>query len=164
MQKNAIIFIFSISCLICLTSCEYKAKKGPPKSFLSYDYYDEWKRIPLVFPFEINDFYGNTEISRWEYYKHPPRSSADEKSPMQITKIHRFAVTNGYLFGEHDTGCVWPSNELEYFVFSLTQTNVIRFSDKIEFVRYCATFGGDIKQLRPFEEQWKLYWGQHGKQ
>jgi hypothetical protein len=99
-------------------------------------------------------------LRKWEDYDLPTREVDAESLAHRIL---RFTQTNGYVFGECDRGWVYPSGELRYFVFSLSTTNLLFYSNKIEFAQQCATFGGDVKQMRPFEEQWRAYWEQHDK-
>ena len=149
--------------LLIVSACKRENELGHPVSFSTSPIYDDCKRIPLAFPFEITDSYGNVQFNSWEYYVNPSKDPVEANSPMSLTHIMRFAQTNDYLFGEHDTGWVTPSGELRYFVLSLANTNLLFISDRKDFVRHCATFGGDTEQMRPFEEQWKAYWEQHDK-
>lgn len=147
--------------IIIMTACKRVDECGRPTSFFTSPVYDDCKRIPLVYPYEIVDSYENVELIRWDERRNGVR---EVSSDLQFSYILRFAQTNDYVFGERDTGWVRPSGEIQYFVFSLTQTNVVRFSDKKDFLRYCATFGGDIEQMRPFIEQWEDYWRHNTKQ
>jgi hypothetical protein len=161
-NKRVTVFTFGVA-LLLLSACERYDSHGQPKGFFSKpysDFYCEFKRIPLVFPYEINDFHGDTQLTRWDYLHGQPMA---EIKPDMILHILRFSQTNGHVFGECDRGWVYPSGELRYFVFSLSTTNLLFCSNKVEFAQQCATFGGDVRQMRPFEEQWKTYWEQHDK-
>lgn len=161
-NKKIVVFILVVA-LSLLSACERYDPQGRPKGFLSKPYSDaycEFKRIPLEFPYEIDAFHGDTQLTRWDYLHGQPMA---EVKPDMILNILRFSQTNGHVFGEHDTGWVYPSGETRYFVFSLSTTNLLFYSNKVDFAQQCATFGGDVKQMRPFEEQWRAYWEQHDK-
>lgn len=154
----SLLLVLSLGAII---ACEKADKYGRPDAFFNASSYDEKKRIPLVFPFEIGESGSQIELRQWGDYNLPTREVDIDSLPAY--RILRFSQTNGYVFGECDTGWVYPSGELQYFIFSLTKTNSIRFSDKNEFMRHCANFGGEFEQMRPFEEQWKSFWEQHDK-
>lgn len=141
--------------------CKKADTLGRPSAYFDAPIYDEYKRIPIVFPFEINEWVDTAQLSRWDYYDNPLKGPVDANSIAH--HILRFSQTNGYVFGECDTGWVYPSGELRYFIFSLSKTNLVFISNREDFARHCSTFGGDIRQMRPFEEQWKTYWERHEK-
>jgi len=155
------IILLSLSCIVLIGGCRKTDEFGRPSAFFNAPIYDEYKRIPIVFPFEINEWVGVAQLSRWEHYDNPLKGLVDADSIAH--HILRFSQTNGHVFGEHDTGWVYPSGETRYFVFSLSTTNLLFYSNKVEFAQQCAVFGGDVKQMRPFEEQWRAYWEQHDK-
>jgi len=161
-SKRARQYITGFLFLVVLSACEQVNEHRQPTAYFNAAIYDEHKRIPLVYPFEINAWENDASLRTWSYYDNKSTKPIDIDS--QTTRIIRFAQTNNYVFGERDTGWVRPSGEIQYFIFSLTQTNVVRFSDKKDFLRYCATFGGDIEQMRPFIEQWEDYWRHNTKQ
>jgi hypothetical protein len=153
--------ILLVLLLGAISACEKTDENGRPAAFFNASSYDGKKRIPLAFPFEIGEFGNRIELRKWGDYELPTREVDIDSLPAY--RILRFSQTNDYVFGECDKGWVCPSGELQYFVFSLSQTNVIRFSDQTEFVQHCATFGGNVNQMCPFEEQWRAYWEQHDK-
>jgi hypothetical protein len=163
-DKNMKLWLFILlflSCTVPSGGCKKTDELGRPSAFFDAPIYDEYKRIPIVFPFEINEWVGVAQLSRWEHYDNPLKGPVDADSIAH--HILRFSQTNGHVFGECDRGWVYPSGELRYFVFSLSTTNLLFCSNKVEFAQQCATFGGDVRQMRPFEEQWKTYWEQHDK-
>lgn len=155
------LILLYLTCTVLSYGCKKSDALGRPFAFFDAPIYDEYKRIPIVFPFEINEWVDTAQLSRWEYYDNPLKGPVDANSIAH--HILRFSQTNGYVFGECDTGWVYPSGGMRYFVFSLSTTNLLFSSNKVEFVQHCATFGGDVKQMRPFEEQWRTYWEQHDK-
>lgn len=60
--KPARTFIARYACVLCcllliiMSACERVDEFGHPISYSTSPVYDECKRIPLVFPFEITDF------------------------------------------------------------------------------------------------------------
>jgi hypothetical protein len=142
--------------IVMTTSCERLDEYGRPVYFSSSPIYDGYKRIPLVYPFEICDWNVRVELRKWEDYNRARGvvTNSDELAH----RILRFSQTNGYVFGECDKGWVYPSGALQWFTFSLTETNLHFIADKDEFARHIASFEGDIRQMRPFEEQWLTYW------
>jgi hypothetical protein len=155
-------FCLGLLCsVVLLLACERYDAQGHPMSFYSKpysDFYCEFKRIPLAFPYEITDFHGDSNLMQWNC---PP---AVEVGPDMVLHILQFSQTNNHFFGVKDAAWDGKSGELIYFVFSAKDKTVVNFSDKAEFSRYCLSFCGDISQMRPFEEQWKTYWEQHEKQ
>jgi len=161
-NKRTTVFTLGVA-LSLLSACERYDSQGHPKVFFSKpysDFYCEFKRIPLVFPYEINDFYGDTQLTRWDYLHGQPMT---EIKPDMVLHILRFAQTNGHVFGECDTGLISPSGVSRFFVLSAGNTNVFFISNRCDFVQLCETFGGDVSLMRPFEEQWQAYWEQHAK-
>lgn len=159
--ENICKYSISVLFIITMTACERVDEYDRPVAFFTSSIYDDCKRIPLVYPFEIIDSNENVELTRWDEKQNGVREVLPNS---QFSYILRFAQTNNYVFGERDIGWVRPCGETQYFVFSLAKTNVVRFSDQKDFSRYCAKFGGNIKQMRPFLEQWKDYWLQNAKQ
>lgn len=158
--RNICICLISGMLIIIIMACERVDEYGCPTAFSSSSVYDDCKRIPLVYPYEIVNFYDNVELSRWDKRQNGVREIPPD---LQFSHILRFAQTNDHIFAEHDIGWVRPCGEIQYFVFSLVKTNAVRFTDKQAFASYCSTFGGDVKEMRPFIEQWKSYWAENSK-
>ena len=158
-----LLVMFSVFCLISVSGCQKKDSVGRPLLFFNAHHYDEYKRIPLRYPFEINQWVDIVRFSSWDFYDKPFNDPINTNSWLALINIQRFAYTDSCLYGEYDTGWVTPTGITNYFVIYYANTNLLRFANKIDFIKECALFGGDFKNLRYFDEQWETYWQRHKK-
>ncbi len=163
--------IFSpiLICAACLmltgmAQREVLDEQGIPLDFSTADYLYDWKRIPLVYPFEIVGWWrGDAAVENWEHWdKKGPREPVD--TDKYIHRIIRFSQTNGIVFGACDTGWVNPTGERRYFSFNPATSNIVFITNKNDFAEHCKSFGGDFSQTRTFDVQWTNYWHPYRQQ
>jgi hypothetical protein len=115
-----------------------------PPDFVNDDTLDEFKRVPLKYPYEIADFsgMGSAYLRIWE------------KDYIVQGGIVAYSWTTNVVFGE----TIFLSEEKKYFIFCMTNNSLTTFISKEAFTNACAVLGVDNKAIQPVETQWKNHW------
>lgn len=144
---------FLLSVVVCCIGCGEKTdKNGQSVFFHTSPYYYEYYRIPLKFPFELREnYFAGYELMEWDNY-----------NTSVLNGILRFALTNGCLYG---TSRIfeksYPTDNIQYFIYSFAETNIVIFPNLSDFTNACVLFGGDVANLKSCKDRWIEYWGKY---
>jgi hypothetical protein len=115
-----------------------------PVNFTDDPILDEFRRVPLQYPYEIADLNnaGCANLQIWE------------KDYIVQGGIVAYSWTTNIVFGE----TIFPSEDKTYFIFCMTNNSLRTFISKEVFTNACAVLGADYKAVQPVEKQWENHW------
>ena len=168
-SRNSIKVIAFVLALLCtyLVMC-IKFTSGYEHSKLSG--IDDNRRIPLWYPYEIAERYGEYDLHDWrEYSDKFCCENGITCGEDALWNILRFNMTSNMIYGVKgkredcrttvfEAGC--SSNkfsETSYFLFVKGSRSIVLFTKEAEFVKECRKYGVNEMELFDFDENFRQY-------